>query len=97
MQPIYHDIVNLPQVIQFCEDNTVICGIWVKKSKCDMGVLLHSTLAFIDRLHIWFNFIDAANGRVYYAYQTTFAVVDLVEKLKSLTWLSLMATMVARH
>uniref|UniRef100_A0A1X7UJS3 Uncharacterized protein n=1 Tax=Amphimedon queenslandica TaxID=400682 RepID=A0A1X7UJS3_AMPQE len=85
MQPIYHDIVNLPQVIQFREDNTVICGIWVKKSKRDMGVLLYFTLAFIDRLHIWFDFIDAANGRkCTMRIKLLFAVVDLVEKAKVL-------------
>lgn len=52
MWPIYFEIVNVPPAIQFREDNTVICGIWVGKSKPDMRFWLSSTLESIDMLNI---------------------------------------------
>lgn len=64
MWPIYLEIVNVPPAIRFRDNNAVICGIWVGKSKPDMSILLSSTLESIDRLNIiGFEFIDATGKK----------------------------------
>ena len=60
MWPVYLEIVNFPPSIRFRTDHTVICDLWVGKSKPDMKILLSPTLEAIERINvIGLDFINA--------------------------------------